>query len=164
MQGSVEQLLTQIARRGSWLGGGSVAALGAALSAALLEKLVFDLRLTRRLRSIRRECLRLIQADAKTFASVIHAVRAGNRAAFRRLLKAATEVPCRIFEHASAIQTECRRARRSVKRQFQSDLKCAEAMANASAQSARALIDTNLAWLKDPRYTTSVHRRLRAAR
>ena len=163
MQQSIQQLLAQIARRGSWLGGGSVAALGAALSAALLEKLTLDSRLVRRLQRVRQECLHLVDADAKTFASVIHAVRRGNRAAFRRLLKQATDVPCRIVEYAGAIQAECRRARRAVKPQFQSDLKCAEAMAGAAAHSARALVDTNLAWLKEPGYTHRIHRRLRTA-
>lgn len=163
MQDSVEQFLDQVAQRGSWLGGGSVAAFSAALAAALLEKLVVNPRTVRRLRAARRECLRLIERDARLFARVIQATRASNQQAFRRALQYATEVPCRVFEHAHAIQHECREARRSVKPRFQSDLQCASAVASAAAISARTLIQTNLAWLNDRAYSRRMRRRLQSA-
>ncbi|MBI3011305.1 MAG: cyclodeaminase/cyclohydrolase family protein [Candidatus Omnitrophica bacterium] len=161
--GSIEQLLGQIARRGSWLGGGSVAALSAALSAALLEKLVCHAPTARRMRRIRRSCIGLVQRDAVTFSRVIQAIRAGERQAFRRTLKSATEVPCQVFEHAQMIRAVCRAAQRSIGPRFQSDLRCAMAVALAASESAQALIDTNLAWLNDARYAKAVHRRLRSA-
>lgn len=160
---SVEQFLAQVARRGSWLGGGSVAAFSAALAAALLEKLVHGPALTRALRRSRRECVALIQRDATTFARVIRATRTGNPDAFRRSLKTATEVPRRIFDHAQMIQAACRKAQRAVKPRFQSDLRCAMALALAAGESARTLIETNLAWLNDPGYTRQVRRQLQAA-
>ena len=158
----LEQFLEQVARRGSWVGGGSAAALCAALAGALLEKLVHQPQAARRLRRIRRECLGLIERDAATFARVIAATRARRREIFRRSLKAATEVPCRVFEHAQTIQTSCRTAQRSVKPRFQSDLRCAMALALAASESARTLILTNLAWLNDPAYTRTIQRRLQA--
>jgi len=154
--------LEQVARKGSWFGGGSAAALGAALSAALLEKLTTTTAGVRALRVIRRDCVRLIEQDAVRFAKVIEATRAGNRAMFRRSLKTATDVPCRVCEHAQAIQAACRRAQRSVKVQFQSDLRCARALAQAAETSARALIDTNLTWLNDPAYTKTIHHRIQS--
>jgi len=160
MPHSLEQLLEQVARRGSWLGGGSAAALTAALSAALLEKVVTRPRLAQRLRRRRQVCTQLIHRDARMFARVIEATRTSNPRAVQRRLKAATDVPCRVFEHAQAVQQACRAARRSVKPQLQSDLRCALALAEAAGASARVLIQTNLAWLKDAAYARRVRRRL----
>ncbi len=160
---SLEQFLEHIARRGSWFGGGSVAALSAALAAALLEKLIHDAGTARRLRRVRQECLTLIHRDADAFARVIQTTRRDERVAFRRSLKAATEIPCRVFEHAEGLQAVCRAAQRAVKPQFQSDLRCAMAVAMAAAESARALVLTNLTWLNDRVYAQKVERRLQAA-
>jgi formiminotetrahydrofolate cyclodeaminase len=159
-QHALNPFLEQLARRGSWIGGGSVAALCAALAAALLEKLVIQPQQMTRLRRIRRECLALIQRDAETFARVIQATRRRNRQAFRRSLKAATDVPCQVFANAQMIQAICRAAQRSVKPQFQSDLRCAMAVALAAAESARTLIHTNVDWLGEPAYSRSIDRRL----
>ena len=163
MEGSLEQFLEQVARRGSWVGGGSVAALSAALSAALLEKLVIAPPTVRRLRLIRRQCVQLIAQDAERFARVIQATRRKHRPTFSRSLKMATEIPCRVFEHAQTVQAACRAAQRSVKPKFQSDLRCAMAVAMAAAESARVLIHTNLAWLNDQAYTRRIRRRIQAA-
>lgn len=164
MRASLEQFLEQVARRGSWIGGGSVAALGTALSAALLEKLVVRPPLRRRLQAIRRECLALIDQDATTFARVIEATRTHDRTIFTRALIKATEIPCCVFEHAHAVQAACRKAQRAVKPKFQSDLRCAFAFARAASDSSRALISTNLAWLNSPTYTRTIQRRLASAR
>ena len=71
LYGSLEQFLEQVARRGSWVGGGSVAALSAALAAAVLEKLVVQPSAGRRLKTIRRQCLALVSQDAERFAKAI---------------------------------------------------------------------------------------------
>ena len=160
---SLEQFLEHVARRGSWFGGGSVAALSAALAAALLEKLIHDAGTARRLRRIRQECLALIRRDADAFARVIQITRRKDRSAFQRSLQAATEIPCRVFEHAEMLQAACRAAQRAVKPQFQSDLRCAMAVAMAAAESARTLVHTNLTWLNDRVYTQQVERRQQAA-
>ena len=160
MSDSLEQFLEQVARRGSWVGGGSVAALCAALSAALLEKLIVQPRVARRLRVMQRECLQLVHRDAELFARVIHATREGNRRAVSRSLKVATNVPYRVWVHAQAVQAACRAAQRSVKPRFQSDLRCAMAVALAASESARTLIHTNLAWLDDGAYSRMMRRRL----
>ena len=160
---SVEELLRQVARKGSWVGGGSVAALCAALSAALLEKLVIQPKSAERLRRIRRACLALIPRDARAFSQVIRAMRHSDRRRFRRSLKAATEVPWQVFAHAQTVQGMCRAAQRSVKPRFQSDLRCALAVALAAGESARTLIHTNLAWLGDAAYTRRMRRRLQSA-
>lgn len=163
MRASIEEFLGQVARRGSWVGGGSVAAFSGALAAALLEKLIHQRSSVRRLQAIRRECVALMTRDAEAFARVIQATRSDDRRAFRRTLAAATEIPLRVFEGAEAVQAMCRGAQRSVKPRFQSDLRCAMAVAMAAAESARTLIQTNLEWLDDPSYARRIRRRLQAA-
>lgn len=157
---SIEQLLDEVARRGSWFGGGSVAALSTALAAALLEKLSVAQATVIRLRGIRCECLRLVEQDARTFASVIAATRTRRQATFRSRLKAAIDVPCRIVERAQTIQRLAREQAGRIKPQFRSDLQCVSALATSAETAARALINTNLAWLNDPRYRLAIHRRL----
>jgi formiminotetrahydrofolate cyclodeaminase len=160
---SLDRFVSHIARRGSWFGGGSVAALCAALAAALLEKIVVQAAPARTLRAIRRECLGLIQKDADAFARVIKSTQRKDRSAFRTSLKAAIDIPCRVFEQAERIQAACRAAQRTVKPQYQSDLRCALAVALAAAESARTLIHTNLSWLNDAGTTRQIERRLQTA-
>jgi formiminotetrahydrofolate cyclodeaminase len=159
----IEEFLHQIARRGSLFGGGSAAALTAALSAALLEKLVTAPRVSRRLRRIRQECLTLTLRDAQVFGRVIAASRRKHHAVFARALKQAVDVPWQVFGHAQSVQAACAAARRLVKIRFQSDLRCASAIARAAQDSARVLILTNLAWLNNPAYSRAMRRRLAAA-
>jgi formiminotetrahydrofolate cyclodeaminase len=158
---SIEQFLDEAARRGSWIGGGSLAALSAALAAALLEKLTLQPQTVRRLRRIRRACVVLIRQDAQAFAKAISATRLPRRRTFQRSLKAATDVQVKVFSNSQTITRACRRARRAVKPRFQSDLRCVLALAAAARQSASTLIRTNLAWLNDPAYAVQVRRRLR---
>jgi formiminotetrahydrofolate cyclodeaminase len=98
--------------------------------------------------------------DAEAFARVIRAIRSGDPRAFHRTLTAATEIPVRVFEGAEVVQAMCRAAQRSVKPRFQSDLRCAMAVALAAAESARTLIQTNLEWLDDPAYSRRIRHRL----
>ena len=160
---SVDRFASHIARRGSWFGGGSVAALCAALAAALLEKIVMEAAPARRLAKIRRDCLGLIQRDADAFARVVKTTQRKDRGALRSSLKTAIDIPCRVFEQAERIQAACRAAQRTVKPQYQSDLRCALAVALAAAESARTLVHTNLAWFNDPAYTRQIERRLQTA-
>ena len=140
-----------------------MAALSAALAAALLEKLVPQAAARQKLRRIRRACVTLIDRDATMFSRVIKASRGENRSGFRRALTAATNVPWQVFAHAQTIQSACRVAQREIKPKFQSDLRCALALALAASESARTLILTNLAWLNDPAYTRMMRRRFQSA-
>lgn len=163
MRASLEQFLDEVARRGSWLGGGSVAAMCAATAAALLQKLALTRPLVRRLTVIREASLRLVEQDAVMFARAIHTMRSGRRASFERALKAANDVPCRVYVHAARVERIAAAMRKTIRPKFQSDLKCAVAAARAAKTSSKALIDTNLAWLKRPAYTAQIRRRLLAA-
>ena len=140
-----------------------MAALSAALAAALLEKLVPQAAARQKLRRIRRACLALVARDAAMFSRAIQVSRRGNRARFCRALKAATDVPWQVFAHAQTVQRMCRQAQRSVKPRFQSDLRCALAVALGASESTRTLIQTNLVWLNDATYTRRMRRRLQSA-
>jgi len=150
---SLEEFVAQVAQRGSWFGGGSAAASTAAVAAALLEKLLVQPARLRQLRRIRRECLRLVDRDATAFAGVIQALRSGGRERFRRALGAATAVQVTVLAHAQQVQAMSQQARRVVSPKFQSDLRCAQALAKAAADSAKTLIQTNRAWLRARRAT-----------
>jgi len=145
---SINQFLEQVARRGSWFGGGSVAALSTALSAALLEKLLAESTLRRELQHRRQACVRLIDEDATTFARAIAASRTKTPGRFQRALTQATRVQVHVAAHAKAVDAACRRAQRMVKPQLQSDLRCARGLAQAAAAAAHMLIETNRAWLR----------------
>lgn len=147
MSQAIERFLDEVSHRGSWLGGGSAAALSAALSAALLEKLAARPAQRQALQRIRRACVRLIRQDAETFARAVASARSGNRVVFRRRLKAATAVQETVLRHARNVERACGVERRRVKPSFQSDLRCAAALATAAEQSAKALIRANQSWL-----------------
>ena len=157
---SVERMLDQVARKGSWMGGGSVVALTTAFAAALLEKLTAAARPAERLRRIRRDCLGLVERDAAAFARVIEATRSNDLRQFARCLKAATEIPYRLVRHAAGIQAACRMVERAISPRFRSDLRCAQALARCADASARALIAANLDWLNDAAYAKVMRRRL----
>lgn len=163
MDDSLDHFLEELTRRGSWIGGGSVAAVSAALAAALLEKLIATPARAQPLRQRRLACLRLAQRDAEAFARVIQATRKGDPHEVQRALKTATGIPWQVFQHAQAIQRVGRRTQRSLKPRFRSDLACAMVLARASGDSARILIRTNLAWLNDAKHTRMMRRRLKAA-
>lgn len=161
--GEVAVFLNQVARPRSGFGGGSAAALTAALAAALLEKVAGSGRERRKLRAIRRRCAGFVDADAKQFARVVAVLRAGSRLRAARALRGAIEIPCRVCEAARDLQAAAAHLERQVPPRWRSDVRCAGALARAAAESARALGKANLAWVNDPAYSRGVMRRLRVS-
>ncbi len=164
LRGSVEDLLDQVARRGSWYGGGSVAALAAATAFALLEKLSLKASTLKKLKRLRKECLALVDKDAVSFARAINGMRLGRRSVFVSRLKVATEVPYRVLSNAYTIKAVGKVYQKTIKPQFQSDVRCALTLAQAAADSAETFIETNCAWLKEHAYTTGMHKRVHRAK
>jgi hypothetical protein len=68
-----------------------------------------------------------------------------------------------VFDRAQRLEAVCQAAQQAVKPRFQSDLRCAMALAMASSESARTLILTNLAWLDDPQYSKRMRHRLQTS-
>ena len=161
---SLEQFLDQTATRGTWYGGGSAAALACALSASLMEKLSCQASTARASRAIRRQCTALIDADARVFAEVIRASSRGNRAGFQRALKSAIRVPWQVFDASRRLQQLAPKIGRHIRPKYRVDLTCAVAIARASGASAKALINTNLAWLGDRAYARQMQRQLAGLR
>lgn len=156
---SIQQLLEQTADRHGFYGGGSAAALSCALSAALVEKLAHHAAKARGgqagrkpasgiAKRLRLCCTKLIEADAKVFGQFIRAHKRGDRAATRRALKAATDIPSQVEECSKQVLAVARRIRTHVSPRYRVDLRCAERIANAAQQSARALVAANRAWSK----------------
>ena len=159
MSAPLEHVLSQVARKGSWYGGGTAAALGLSLSAALLEKLAHRADDQRRLRALRHLGLRLAEQDAQAFARVIAASRHGS-AGKSKALKQAIDIPCQVYESATRVRAIGRRIARTIKPRFQSDVRCALALAQASAQGAQGFINANLMWLNDRRYASLIRQKL----
>ena len=145
---SLDHFLEQTATRGTWYGGGSAVALSCALSAALMEKLASRPQVAQAARTIRRRCALLVDEDARVFASIIHAMSRQDRQAVRRAMKAAIAVPREISTSARQLRRISRQIGKGIRPNFRVDLRCADALAKASDDSARALIRTNQAWLK----------------
>ena len=125
-----------------------MAALSLGLSAALLEKLAHRPEDRKRLNAIWRRSLHLAEQDAVVFARVIAATRTGRRSAVVSALKRAIAVPAQVAKDAGAMQRMGARLRRSIKPRFQSDVRCAIAIAKASETAAQGFVDANRQWLK----------------
>ena len=145
---SLEQFLEQTATRGTWYGGGSAAALSCALSAALMEKLASRPQTIRTARTIRRRCTRLVHEDARVFAKAVYAMSSHDRRRVQGAMKAAIAVPQEISTSAQRLRRISRQVGNALRPHFRVDLRCADALAQAADESARALVLTNLAWLK----------------
>ena len=158
----IGRFLEQTAARHSWYGGGSAAALACALSAALLEKLACLPRPERdgkqagqatshqAIRAIRKRCTRLIEVDADAFAGVIRASKRHDRAATQRALRAAIRVPWQVSVCAQRLLRIAGQMKARVSPRYRVDLRCAEVLAKASGNAARALVRANLTWLNEP--------------
>lgn len=161
MGNSLEWFLDETAKRGSWYGGGSAAALTCALAASLLEKLATHPTITQAMRTIRARCATLTHQDAKTFARVIQATVRGDRSATQRALKAAIDIPRQVYVDSQQLLKFSHRIKQTLHPKYQVDLRCAQALARASGQAARALVVTNLSWLGDRAYRARLSRQLR---
>ena len=161
MGNSLEWFLDETAKRGSWYGGGSAAALTCALAASLLEKLANQQTLTRAMRTIRTRCATLTHQDAKTFARVIRATARGDRLATQRALKAAIDIPRQVYVNSQQLLKFSYRIKQTLHPKYQVDLRCAQALAKASGQAARALVMTNLSWLGDGAYRARLAKQLK---
>ena len=149
MNPSLTQFLGLLARRQTRVAGGSLTALAAACAAALLEKLTRKTRLRRELGRLRRRCGALITRDAEVFGQVVGALRRHQPARARRYLLAATRLQQDVAAAAARSRSACRVLARTIPPHYRSDLLCAQALAGAAATGARALIQTNQAWLAD---------------
>ena len=124
-----------------------------------MEKLARQPRVIAAARLIRRRQTRLIDEDARAFARVIQAMST-RPGLFRRRLKGAVDIPAQVHDDARRLGRLARGVKRTIPPRYHVDLLCAEALAEAAAQSAKALIMTNLAWLNEPAYAQRIRRRL----
>ncbi len=156
----IDQFLKALATPGSRMGGGSVSALSAALSAALLEKLACaSAQQGARLCSMRQECQKLVLRDAEVFGAVMKALRSHKRAAFVSALKRANAVQWRVFECSLKTKHIAVTQASRVKPALRSDLFCAAVLADSAACTAETFIRANTEWLNDHRYAQTTQKR-----
>jgi methenyltetrahydrofolate cyclohydrolase len=153
-------------------GGGSVAALSAAMAAGLIT-MVCDLTIGRqqyaafeaearelreRAEALRAELQTLAQADVDVFNHLLAAYKlprtteadaASRRAAIQQITRQATEVPLRVARAAVALLPLCAPLVRSGNRNAVSDVGVAVLLVRAAVPSALLNVETNLTALED---------------
>lgn len=168
----VRQFLDELASGAPTPGGGSVAALSAALAAGLLT-MVCDLTigkkqyaefeedargLRQRAEAQRAELQALAQADVEVFGHLSAAYKlprvtdadaASRRAAIQKVTRQATEVPLRIARAASALLPLCAPLARHGNRSAVSDVGVAVLLVQAAVPAALLNVEINLAVLED---------------
>ena len=168
----VRQFLDDLASGAPTPGGGSVAALSAALAAGLLT-MVCDLTigkkqyaefeedargLRQRAEAQRAELQALAQADVEVFGHLSAAYKlprvtdadaASRRAAIQKVTRQATEVPLRIARAASALLPLCAPLARHGNRSAVSDVGVAVLLVQAAVPAALLNVEINLAVLED---------------
>ena len=168
----VRQFLDDLASGAPTPGGGSVAALSAALAAGLLT-MVCDLTigkkqyaefeddargLRQRAEAQRADLQALAQADVEVFGHLSAAYKlprvtdadaASRRAAIQKVTRQATEVPLRIARAASALLPLCAPLARHGNRSAVSDVGVAVLLVQAAVPAALLNVEINLAVLED---------------
>ena len=150
-------LLDAFADRTPAPGGGSAAATGCALAAALVEMAArYGTDPTapadaERAATLRAEALDLIDRDATAFAPVLEAARAGDHARAEQARSAAAEPPLATARLGAELAEMAAARVAAGNENLTGDALTAAALAEASARSAAALVAINLAGANDPR-------------
>lgn len=155
----IRELLDLTASKAPTPGGGSCAALAAALSAALIEKVAGKSRkrfpaaasLYAQARIIRLRVTRAVHADAHAYQRVVTASRRKNRRALLRALRSAAQVPQGVVEDAKALGQLSQRLLAISSPVWRSDVLCAHDLALASERASVGFVRANQRYLKSLR-------------
>ena len=147
----VSELLELTASTVPTPGGGSSAALTAALAAALVEKIAGKTKrherragtLHTKARALRLRLTRAIQEDAQSYWRVVLAFRKRDKRAALRALVRATAIPQRVIKDAREVVRLIRTLKPIASKVWHSDLQCAWLLAEASAGAGLALVIAN---------------------
>ncbi|MCL6430687.1 MAG: cyclodeaminase/cyclohydrolase family protein [Anaerolineae bacterium] len=180
---TVNQFLDALASKEPVPGGGSGAALGGALAAALVS-MVCNLTIGKKgyeaveremegllveSEAIRKELPQLLEADTQAYARVMEAYRMpraseeekqAREAAMQERLKEAAEVPLRIAERCARVVALALPAARMGNKWAVSDAGVGALLAEASLQSALLNVEINLASIKDAAYVEGMRQRM----
>jgi formiminotetrahydrofolate cyclodeaminase len=154
---TVEEFLNDVGSNKPTPGGGSAAAVTAALAAALTEmacnltigkkaylgvekqmKLVAG-----RMQEIRRELLDLADADSDAFEKVMEAIKSEDKAKIKAALYWAIEIPQKVVDLATQVQKMAVGVAKVGNRNTYSDAMSAEHLANAAIEAAQENIEIN---------------------
>lgn len=182
---TVNQFLSALASKEPVPGGGSGAALGGALGAALVS-MVCNLTIGKKgyeavdkemqellaqSEAIRLELPQLLEADTQAYAQVMAAYRLPRNTEqekqereliMQERLKAAAEVPMRIAERCARVVELALPVARMGNKWAVSDAGVGALLGEASLHSALLNVEINLASIKDPAYVASMRQRMAA--
>jgi glutamate formiminotransferase / formiminotetrahydrofolate cyclodeaminase len=177
----VEPFIEQLAAPTATPGGGSAAAAAGAMAAGLASMVAgmsrgkkayaqYERELSgalERLETLREELKSAIDADAKSYESVMSAYKAAKDskdgdALINQALKGATEIPLSVVEKAKEVERMVESLRPITSPKMASDLTAATALANAAAYGALANVAINLEPMKDAEFEQRVCDRLAA--
>jgi len=179
----VFQFLDELASSAPAPGGGSVAALGGALGAALVsmvcnltvgKKKYTDVEedikgILERSEGLRHRLVDLLQADVEAYTAVSQAMKmpratdeekAVRQEAMQEALKKATEVPLQVAEACVQVIALCQPAAEKGNKNAVSDAGVAILMAEAGLRSAALNVLINLGWIEDQSFTAEKQRQL----
>lgn len=182
---TVNQFLSALASKEPVPGGGSGAALGGALGAALVsmvcnltigkkgyEAVDQEMReLLAQSEAIRLELPQLLEADTQAYGQVMAAYRLPRtteqekqerEAVMQERLKAAAEVPMRIAERCARVVELALPVARMGNKWAVSDAGVGALLGEASLHSALLNVEINLASIKDPAYIASMRKKMAA--
>ncbi|MCS7240942.1 MAG: cyclodeaminase/cyclohydrolase family protein [Candidatus Bipolaricaulota bacterium] len=140
-------------------GGGTAAALSAALAAALLQKVAALAQkrgravgeAAQRAETLVKKFLDLGQADAEAYAAVVEAQKSGEEALAKALTRAAG-VPLEVAQKALVLMDLAERLLPLSPKTVHSDLACAARLAWAACLSALYTVDANAQGIKDAKF------------
>jgi formiminotetrahydrofolate cyclodeaminase len=179
----VFQFLDELASSAPAPGGGSVAALGGALGAALVsmvcnltvgkkkyvdvEKDIQDI--LQKSEGLRHRLVDLLQEDVEAYTAVSQAMKmpratddekSTRRDAMQKALKKATEVPLQVAGACTEVIALCQPAAEKGNKNAVSDAGVAILMAEAGLRSAALNVLINLGWIDDQSFTAQKQREL----
>ena len=155
----IQDFLALMASKAPTPGGGSCAAIAAALSAALIEKVAGKARKRHRraaslyaqARTLRLRATRAIAADADAYLRVVNASRRHDRRSLMHALRNAAQVPQGVARDAKALSRLSQRLLAISSPVWRSDVECAHDLALASERASAGFVRANQQYLRSVR-------------
>ncbi len=160
---TIETFLTALGSTEPVPGGGTAAALGGALAAALVRKVAalahkrgrLGQEAVERADAFLQKFLELGQADAEAYATVVAAQKTGGEALTKALTRAAG-VPLEVAQKSLALMDLAERLLAVCPKSARSDLACAARLAWAACLSALYTVDANAQGIQDEKFRTEL--------
>lgn len=171
---TIEKFLDELASKSPAPGGGSIAALSGALSAALVSmvcRLTIGKKKYREVQKeikkilnasekLREELTKLIDEDTKAYNQVVKAFKLSGRPDIEKVLKQAAEVPLETAQNCKKVLELAIRVAKIGNKNALSDIKIAKLLAQTGIKAAILNVKINLSLIKDKRFKERVEKAL----